>query len=139
MLEDIKTTESLNIDVRPGSFSDEGSYVFDELALTENMSGQLRDWEHKQEDDKNMTNEEKIAKGFEKAINTTPVLNEIAELNPTGTYSGIKAVWYEGMTKNGRKTKVFAYIGFPENADASSPVPASYWCTAAADTLSCRG
>lgn len=124
MLEDIKTTESLNIDVRPASFSDEGSYVFDELALTENMSGQLRDWEHKQEDDKNMTNEEKIAKGFEKAINTTPVLNEIAELNPTGTYSGIKAVWYEGMTKNGRKTKVFAYVGFPENADASSPVPA---------------
>ncbi len=64
MLEDIKTTESLNIDVRPASFSDEGSYVFDELALTENMSGQLRDWEHKQEDDKNMTNEEKDRQGL---------------------------------------------------------------------------
>ncbi len=48
------------------------------------------------------------------------------------------------MTKNGRKTKVFAYIGFPKNADASSPVPAVVvgkmdWCTAAADTLSAVG
>lgn len=34
---------------------------------------------------------------------------------------GVRAITYEGMPIAGKKTKVFAYIGFPENAGGSVP------------------
>lgn len=35
----------------------------------------------------------------------------------------IKAIYYEGEECRGRPARVFAYIGFPENASAEAPVP----------------
>ncbi len=41
----------------------------------------------------------------------------------TTGWQGIKALWYEGAEYQGRPTKVFAYIGFP-NIDEGKKVPA---------------
>lgn len=49
---------------------------------------------------------------------------EVPAFNPVGEFAGIKAITYDGVTINGQKTKVFAYIGFPEGASAENPVPA---------------
>ncbi len=36
---------------------------------------------------------------------------------------GIKAMWIEGVRLDGKRTKFFAYIGFPAGASAEAPVP----------------
>lgn len=57
--------------------------------------------------------------------NTKTVWKEIPQYNPTEEkYSHIKAITYEGLEYKGNKTKIFAYIGFPEGASAENPVPA---------------
>ena len=40
-----------------------------------------------------------------------------------GTYN-IKAIFYDGVTVDGKKTKVFAYMGLPQGASENNPVPA---------------
>lgn len=66
---------------------------------------------------------------MEKLINpylsVNPKVTEITEYNPTSSaWSNIKAITYDGATINGKKTKVFAYIGFPEGASPTKKVPA---------------
>ena len=65
-----------------------------------------------------------ILNAFTIATQTTPVFHEIQNLQPTGIFEGIKAIWFEGMDKGGDKTKVFAYIGFPDEALETEKVPA---------------
>lgn len=71
-----------------------------------------------------LSKEEQIVNGFASAVLTTPAAHDISGLQPTGEYGGIKAVWFEGMEKNGSKTKVFAYVGIPEGASEDNKVPA---------------
>ena len=40
-----------------------------------------------------------------------------------GTYN-IKAIFYDGVTVDGKTTKVFAYMGLPQGASENNPVPA---------------
>ena len=66
-----------------------------------------------------------IKAAMDRAINTEVVYKEIEEYNPdTPEYDHIKAITYDGFDYQGQKTKVFAYIGFPEGASAENPVPA---------------
>ena len=66
-----------------------------------------------------------IEEAFAGLQNTPPVVKEIPEFTPTlSGYTHIRAVTYDGLDKNGEKTKVFAYIGFPEGASEQKPVPA---------------
>lgn len=59
------------------------------------------------------------------AMNTEVVWKEIENYNPTNKkYSHIKSITYDGLEYMGQKTKIFAYMGFPEGASAESPVPA---------------
>ena len=46
---------------------------------------------------------------------------EVAELAPDGEYDGIKAVTFDGFCMGGMKTKIFAYLAFPEDAGADTP------------------
>lgn len=70
---------------------------------------------------------DKIMRSF---FNVMPKVIEVSDYNPksaasgTNQWSNIKAITYDGAKINGKKTKVFAYIGFPANASASSKVPA---------------
>lgn len=58
-------------------------------------------------------------------ISTETVWEEVPEYNPTDEkYSHIKAITFDGLQYKGEKTKIFAYLGFPEGASAESPVPA---------------
>jgi len=36
---------------------------------------------------------------------------------------GVRALYYAGLTYKGKPTRVFAYVGLPENASAENPVP----------------
>ena len=71
-----------------------------------------------------MNRSQQLELAFTQAENITPILNDMPEFAPTGACSYIRPVWFEGMNKGDKKTKVFAYIGFPENASAHSKVPA---------------
>ncbi len=65
-----------------------------------------------------------IEEAMTRAINTETVWREVQDYNPTETdYAHIDAITFEGFEYQGQKTKVFAYIGFPEGASADSPVP----------------
>lgn len=68
---------------------------------------------------------EQIYSEFQGALNKTPELHSISSFNPTlNEYQHIKAYWFDGMDRNCKKTKVFAYVGFPEGASETSKVPA---------------
>ncbi|MBE6650034.1 MAG: hypothetical protein E7613_01850 [Ruminococcaceae bacterium] len=59
------------------------------------------------------------------AKETTPAWKEVPAYAPTKDgYTHIKAITYDGFEYKGGKTKIFAYVGFPEGATADSPVPA---------------
>ena len=47
---------------------------------------------------------------------------EVPSFNPPGDGEGIRAITFEGLPFDGKKTKVFAYLGYPE--DTSCKVPA---------------
>lgn len=40
------------------------------------------------------------------------------------SYPGVKAIYYQGLNYEGRSTKVFAYVGFPNNISKNKKVPA---------------
>ena len=71
-----------------------------------------------------MIGKEQILNALNLARKTVPTMHEIADLQPTGMFSGIRAVWFEGMEQGGNKTKVFAYFGMPAGASSAAPVPA---------------
>ncbi len=54
----------------------------------------------------------------------TPNITECTEKKPFADDNRIKAIFFDGEEYMGKAAKVFAYIGFPENATESSPVPA---------------
>jgi len=57
------------------------------------------------------------------AVNAEVSYKEIPEFQPTGAFSYIKAITYDGAEMDGQKTKVFAYVGFPQNV-TEGKVPA---------------
>lgn len=64
-------------------------------------------------------------------LQKTPVVTPMPAYNPDShpsvdknEWANIQAITYDGAAKDNRKTKVFAYMGFPEGASASSKVPA---------------
>ena len=52
-----------------------------------------------------------------------PEITYMLEYNPQG-YSDIKAITYDSVSKDGKKTKSFAYIGYPEGAQKGDELPA---------------
>ena len=60
--------------------------------------------------------------GYYKEIISSDVnVRRIPSLDPTGEYEGIKAVTVDSIDLEGKKTKFFAYMGFPPDADESTP------------------
>lgn len=50
-------------------------------------------------------------------------LVRVPACDPEGAFFSIQAYTYDGMDADGRKTKVFAYIGFPDNLQQNEKVP----------------
>lgn len=66
-----------------------------------------------------------ILAAMNRAIQTETVWKEVPSYHPTlPDYDHIKAITYEGFVYQGQKTKIFAYVGFPEGASSENPVPA---------------
>ena len=66
---------------------------------------------------------------FDTVLHTTPTVTPLPDFAPRSRTDGenewahIQAITYEGVPYGGQKTKIFAYIGFPQNA-TEQPVPA---------------
>ena len=65
-----------------------------------------------------------MEKNFEALKQKEVVYKEISKFHTTGEYAGIKAITYDGVNIGDKKTKVFAYIGFPECCSKEKKVPA---------------
>lgn len=60
---------------------------------------------------------------FDQCLNYTPAITYTPQYDPAG-YEGIKCFYYDSVNFNGKATRAFAYIGYPEGASAENPVPA---------------
>ncbi len=70
-----------------------------------------------------LTMQEKIVAALLAALGDEVTIQEYPEFD-SAAYPGVKAITYNGADIGSNKTKVFAYIGFPEGASAENPVPA---------------
>ena len=57
---------------------------------------------------------------YKEIKSTIPIVKHVPEFDPVSPYN-IKAVTVSGADYKGNKTKFFAYMGFPENADENTP------------------
>ncbi|MBQ5746976.1 MAG: acetylxylan esterase [Clostridia bacterium] len=62
-----------------------------------------------------------MEKYFESIKEKEVKASEIKEFAPTGDFEGIKAITYDGAEIHGKKTKVFAYLGYPEHMTEKAP------------------
>lgn len=62
---------------------------------------------------------------FSKFLSITPYFEYMLDydMKPETDWYGVKALWFEGAQYRGKKTKVFSYIGYPENS-CDKKVPA---------------
>lgn len=58
---------------------------------------------------------------FEAALNAKPAVKPVPEFDAIDKYKGIKAVTYDGANIGNKKTKIFAYMGYPENCADKVP------------------
>ncbi len=58
---------------------------------------------------------------FSEVIKINPKVRGIEEFNAVGEYDGIKAITYESVPVEGKKTKVFAYVGYPNHLTQKVP------------------
>lgn len=58
---------------------------------------------------------------LENFLNMIPRVKSCPSWNATGENEGIEAITFDGAPRGGQKTKIFAYLGFPKNAEG--PVP----------------
>lgn len=57
-------------------------------------------------------------------LTTSPALYDDTGTTPTTLQAGdLKTVYFDGLDYQGNKTKVFAWVGIPDNATAQNPVP----------------
>ncbi len=48
-------------------------------------------------------------------------IESISQFDATGDFTGIKAITYDGAEIGNKKTKVFAYLGYPQKTDKKAP------------------
>ena len=58
---------------------------------------------------------------FDTILNSTPDIKKIPQFNPNGEFDNIEAITFDGAPIGDKKTKVFAYIGYPENINGKVP------------------
>ena len=68
-------------------------------------------------------NTDKLKALFSRIVKMRPVVTYCPEKDPYPDDKRIKAILFSGLPFNGHETRAFAYMGFPENASADSPVP----------------
>ncbi|HJA69263.1 MAG TPA: acetylxylan esterase [Firmicutes bacterium] len=129
VIEDISAAESFNFDIRPGAPSGMDYYVLDDICLTDSEKGTEREYIGQA----GLTLEEvksQVETGLAGMLDVTPNITYMPEYDPKSSASGanswsnIKALTYDGVEIDGEKTKVFAYIGYPEGVSSTNKAPA---------------
>ena len=129
VIDDISKAESFNFDMRPAAPSGMEYYVLDDICLTDSASGVQREYNGPEV----LTLEEvkkEVEEGLSAMLEIVPNVTYMPEYDPKSSASGanawsnIKALTYDGVEIGGQKTKVFAYIGYPEGASSSNKAPA---------------
>lgn len=116
------TPVRINIDVRPVGFVSGESYVLDELVLSDRPDGCPRgEAIHITPPAGIIEKKEQIEKMITSCQTDPVVVKEYPAYDPDGEYAGIRAITYEGADRSGKKTKVFAYVGYPQGADSHTP------------------
>lgn len=130
LLSSIADTTSFKMDIRPQGAGGSTYYILDNASLSSLAAGTSRTYTdpttagltEKKQEMNTMIN------GY---LSVTPKITELPQYNPdsdpssgSNEWSNIRAITYDGATIGGKKTKVFAYIGFPAGASSSSKVPA---------------
>ncbi len=69
------------------------------------------------------TKNEELEYRMDQLLNMDGVTFDYCPEYDSTAYPGVKAMWVQGVKMGGKDTKFFAYIGFPEGASASDPVP----------------
>ncbi|MBO4327358.1 MAG: hypothetical protein J5950_08805 [Clostridia bacterium] len=116
---DISKTDYLKFDIRPSVAASGDRYVIDRICLSDSPV-ELTDPASDQGTD--LPAFEKLALLVKEALSKEATYQYCPEYDPVG-YPGIKAIWLDGAEIAGVPTKVFAFIGFPDGASDSSPVP----------------
>lgn len=62
-----------------------------------------------------------IERTYAECVGETVGYSVVAEYAPDGEYEGIEAVTFDGFDIDGKKTKLFAYLAFPDGADENTP------------------
>lgn len=117
----------IELDVRVEAVAAADFYVLDDICLTDSASGVSRKFENNTESKL----EEKMVKLAQELKSTMNAFNAAAPkvtympaYNPAGVTNNIQALTYEGAGIGGKKTKVFAYIGYPKAMKQGEKLPA---------------
>ncbi len=121
---DLSAVDYLKIDARPSGMSFEDRYILDALCITDSPVAEIITGGPGSNKPAFDTKNEELAYMFEQILQMdTVIVDECPAFNPQA-YPNIKAVWIQGPKMGNHDTKFFAFIGFPEGASASNPVPA---------------
>lgn len=116
------TPVQVNIDLRPSGFSAGESYMLDELVLSDRPDGRPRGEDIDIPLPAGLAEKQAQIQHMMTLCQTESVVFcAYPAYDPDGEYEGIHAIAYEGVDRNGKKTRVFAYVGYPEGADSTTP------------------
>lgn len=121
---DLCGVDYLKIDARPAAAVPGDRYALDDLCISDSPAAELYPGRAGADTDGGFASKrEEAERMIHELLEKEADFRYCPEYDPKG-YPKVKALWMNGVKFGDSDTKVFAYIGFPEGADASSPVPA---------------
>lgn len=122
----IDQADGFKLDVRPITPIAAEYYVLDDFTLTDYPAGELREHKHelpKDSPEAFMQLRQDLDSKINSYLNVTPKVTYYPNFDPAGK-SNVKAITYDGASIGDKKTKVFAYIGYPSGAKEGDKYPA---------------
>lgn len=126
LLEDVFAARDFKLDVRHSNVTSSRYYTVDDIIMTNEAAGVTRMYQEYVSSTLTQVKDE-VAQKLTALLDVVPATKYLPEYDPVSSTSGtnqwahIKALTYDGANIGGNKTKVFAYIGYPENATEKSP------------------
>lgn len=126
LLEDLSTVQEFKLDVRPGNTSNSQCYTLDQICLTNQTKGETRMYEGYVSSTLTQVKAD-VDNGLAALLDKVPKVEYLPEYDPKSSttgenqWSNIHALTFDGATIGENKTKVFAYIGYPEDVAEKAP------------------
>lgn len=126
LLSDLTAVTEFKLDIRSQSIGSSDYYIIDQICLTDETQGAVRMYN---EYISTALQEVKstVEKDLAAYLDVVPQVRYLPDYDPVSSATGknqwanVKALTYDGATIGENKTKVFAYIGYPENVTEKSP------------------